>query len=115
MNKEVVEPWEGRTELTINLVIYRQIFIIKNVYTFFSGGKKIFFRNEHYYCCQSDVVINSIKLLESDEGKIPKNVFFLLDNCVSIFKSIAIIVTSIIICSFYQCRVDYPCGPANIL
>ena len=41
MNKEVVEPWEGRTELTINLVIYRQIFIIKNVYTSFSGEKKI--------------------------------------------------------------------------
>ena len=61
MNKEVVEPWEGRTELTINLVIYRQIFIIKNVYTFFSGGKKNSFRNEHNcYCCQSDVVINSI-------------------------------------------------------
>ena len=115
MNKEVVEPWEGRTELTINLVIYRHIFIIKNVYTSFSGGKKNSFRNEHnYYCCQSDVVINSIKLLESDEGKIPKMCFSYW-IIVSIFKSIAIIVTSINICSFYQCRVDYPCGPANIL
>ena len=38
--------------------------------------KKIFFRNEHnYYCCQIDVVINSIKLLESDGGKIPKMCF----------------------------------------
>ena len=27
MNKEVVEPWEGGTELTVNLAIYRQIFI----------------------------------------------------------------------------------------
>ena len=42
MNKDVVEPWEGRTELTINLVIYRQIFIIKNVYTSFSGEKNFF-------------------------------------------------------------------------
>ena len=38
--------------------------------------KNFFFRNEHnYYCYQSDVVINSIKLLESDEGKIPKMCF----------------------------------------
>ena len=34
---------------------------------------------------------------------------------ISVFKSIAIIVPCVIICSFYQCIVDYPCGSANIL
>ena len=32
-----------------------------------------------------------------------------------VFKSIAIIVPCVIICSFYQCIVNYPCGFANIL
>ena len=32
-----------------------------------------------------------------------------------VFKSIAIIIPCVIVCSFYQCTVDYSYGSANIL
>ena len=57
MNKEEVEPWEGGTELKINLAIYRQIFIR-------AGNKKclnFLLRRENklynyiLYYCESDV------------------------------------------------------------
>ena len=34
---------------------------------------------------------------------------------ISVFKSIAIFVPCVTMCSFYRCIVDYPCGCANIL
>ena len=59
--------------------------------------KKNSFRNEHnYYCCQSDVVINSIKLLESDEGKIPKMCFFSLDYCIGFLFSKVLLLLSLL-------------------
>ena len=44
-------------------------------------------------------------------------VFLSLDYCTgfSVFKSIAIIVTRVIICSFHQCIVEYTYWSANIL
>ena len=59
--------------------------------------KKFFFRNEHnYYCCQSDVVINSIKLLESDEGKIHKMCFFSLDYYIGFLFSKVLLLLSLL-------------------
>ena len=36
-------------------------------------------------------------------------------DTISAYKSIAIVVPCVIMCSFYQCNVDYSCGSANIL
>ena len=59
---------------------------------------------------------NSIKLLESGEGKYYNCVSIIrLLYRISVFKSIAITVPRVIICSFYQCIVEYTCGSANIL
>ena len=46
---------------------------------------------------------------------IPTYRVYRLYDRISVFQSIAIIVPRVIICAFYQCIVEYPCGFANIL
>ena len=81
------------------------------------SNNKYYNRNVHIIDKKIDVEqLNSIKLLKGGEGKYFNCVFLArLLNKISFFKSIAIFVPCVIICSFYQCTVDCPCWSANIL
>ena len=41
---------------------------------------------------------------------IPTYRVYRLYDRISVFKSIAIVVPCVMMCSYYQCIVDYPCG-----
>ena len=59
-------------------------------------------------------VIKFYNIIKSGEVKYINCIFLTrLLYRISVFKSIAIILPCVTMCSYYQCIVDYPCGCAN--